>query len=205
MLDCSKFDRYVFPPVCEIEPTSPSTLAFAFEPEVVLQLSPQEPRNHKRAKMPTDSPSDSAITVVGQSVLPQEKAKDHISSSAPESPLKKSVSQTEAGVEEKRPSTEKPKEEQQPNISGLKRALIILPVTLVYFLVMLDSSIISTVIPQITEEFESLLDVGWYGSAYQLTSSTFVPLAGKIYTFSPTKVNRRYQQRRSSSLSLIDR
>jgi len=95
--------------------------------------------------------------------------------------------------------------EQQPNISGLKRALIILPVTLVYFLVMLDSSIISTAIPQITDEFDSLLDVGWYGSAYQLASSAFVPLAGKIYMFPPTKLSRRRQQQRSLSLSLIDR
>ncbi|KAF2194356.1 MFS general substrate transporter [Zopfia rhizophila CBS 207.26] len=52
---------------------------------------------------------------------------------------------------------------------------------------MLDSSIISTAIPQITDEFNSLLDVGWYGSAYQLASSAFVPLAGKIYTLFPIK------------------
>lgn len=158
--------------------------------------------------MPTDSSSDSARTLVEQGVPPQEKVKDHISSSAPESPLKKSVSQTEAGVEEKGPSTERPKQEQQPNLSGVKRALIILPVTLVYFLVMLESSIISTAIPQITDEFDSLLDVGWYGSAYQLASSAFVPLAAKIYTFFPTKVSRRRrrrQQQRSPSLSLLDR
>lgn len=66
--------------------------------------------------------------------------------------------------------------------------MIIVPATLVYFLVMLDGSIISTAIPQITVEFNSLLDVGWYGSAYQLTSSAFVPLAGKIYTFFSIKV-----------------
>jgi len=95
--------------------------------------------------------------------------------------------------------------EQQPNISGLKRALIILPVTHVYFLVMLDSSIISTAIPQITDEFDSLLDMEWYGSAYQLASSAFVPLAGKIYMFPPTKLSHRHQQQRSPSLLLIDR
>ncbi|PVH94015.1 MFS general substrate transporter [Periconia macrospinosa] len=72
-------------------------------------------------------------------------------------------------------------------MSGIKRTMIILPATLVYFLVMLDSSIISTAIPQITDEFNSLLDVGWYGSAYQLASSAFVPLAGKIYIFFPIK------------------
>ncbi|KAI9684239.1 MAG: hypothetical protein M1822_005712 [Bathelium mastoideum] len=85
------------------------------------------------------------------------------------------------------PSNEKTPEEEQPTMSGMKLALIIVPVTFVYFLVMLDGSIVSTAIPQITDEFESLLDVGWYGSAYQLASSAFVPVAGKIYTFFPTK------------------
>jgi len=120
-----------------------------------------------------------------------------MSNSAPKLPLiepeSKIQSQTQAGVSSEEKSneapTERPLEEQQPNLSGLKRALIILPATLVYFLVMLDSSIISTAIPQITDEFNSLLDVGWYGSAYQLASSAFVPLAGKIYTFFPIKVS----------------
>ncbi|KAL9082890.1 MAG: hypothetical protein Q9165_008743 [Trypethelium subeluteriae] len=107
--------------------------------------------------------------------------------STPESPLRKSGSQTEPNIERNGISTEKPEEEQLPDITGLKRALIIGPITLVYFLVMLDGAIVSTAIPQITDEFNSLLDVGWYGSAYQLASSAFVPLAGKIFTFFSTK------------------
>lgn len=80
----------------------------------------------------------------------------------PESQIQSQM-QAEAGGEENDKGTpaENPPEEQQPNISGLKRALIILPATLVYFLVMLDNSIISTAIPQITDELNSLLDVGW--------------------------------------------
>ncbi len=156
--------------------------------------------------MATESSQGSASTVIEQDIPSQEKNKDHDLASIPKSLLNKSASQTDAGVQEKAPSAAEPKEEEHPNISGLKRALIILPVTLVYFLVMLDSSIISTAIPQITDEFDSLLDVGWYGSAYQLASSAFVPLAGKIYTFFPTKVRRRRcQQQGSSSLSLTDR
>ncbi|KAJ8071804.1 hypothetical protein OCU04_002118 [Sclerotinia nivalis] len=51
------------------------------------------------------------------------------------------------------------------------------------FLVALDRTIISTAIPQITDEFSSLPDVGWYGSAYLLTCSSFQLLFGKFYTF----------------------
>ncbi|KAH7323910.1 putative MFS transporter [Rhexocercosporidium sp. MPI-PUGE-AT-0058] len=59
--------------------------------------------------------------------------------------------------------------------------------TIACFLVLLDVSIIATAIPQITSEFQSLLDVGWYGSAYQLTSSAFQPFSGKIYAHFSTK------------------
>ncbi|ELR03674.1 hypothetical protein GMDG_06317 [Pseudogymnoascus destructans 20631-21] len=150
--------------------------------------------------MTSGSPSESASsnTAVGQDVPCQAKTKDQMTSSTLELPSIELASQTEVGVQEeeqgkekeeekeKEPSTDKP-EDEQLNISGLQRALIIAPVTLIYFLVMLDSSIISTAIPQITDDFDSVLDIGWYGSAYQLASSAFVPLAGKIYTFFPTK------------------
>ncbi|KAH8880059.1 MFS general substrate transporter [Thozetella sp. PMI_491] len=45
----------------------------------------------------------------------------------------------------------------------------------------LDLSIISTALPRITEEFNSLSDVGWYGSAYPLTTCCFQLLFGKLY------------------------
>ncbi|KAK6345733.1 hypothetical protein TWF718_007641 [Orbilia javanica] len=64
---------------------------------------------------------------------------------------------------------------------------IIVALVLAIFLVALDRTIISTAIPQITNEFNSLGDVGWYGSAYLITGCGFMPLSGKIYTFYPTK------------------
>ena len=42
-------------------------------------------------------------------------------------------------------------------------------------------------IPQITDEFNSLPDVGWYGSAYLLTCCSFQLLLGKLYTFYAVK------------------
>ncbi|KAH8806100.1 major facilitator superfamily domain-containing protein [Xylogone sp. PMI_703] len=55
------------------------------------------------------------------------------------------------------------------------------------FLVTLDQNVISTAIPRITDEFHSLNDIGWYGSAYLLTACSFQLLMGKIYKFYPTK------------------
>ena len=46
-----------------------------------------------------------------------------------------------------------------------------------------DRTIVATAVPNVTNEFNSLGDVGWYGSSYMLTSCAFQLLVGKIYTF----------------------
>ena len=46
---------------------------------------------------------------------------------------------------------------------------ILLALALSIFLVSLDMTIIATAIPRITDEFHSLNDVGWYGTAFFLT------------------------------------
>ncbi|KIW43594.1 uncharacterized protein PV06_04681 [Exophiala oligosperma] len=67
--------------------------------------------------------------------------------------------------------------------TGFKLYLILASMTFTQFVIMLDISVIVTAIPQITDHFHSLLDVGWYGSAYQLASASLQPLSGKIYTY----------------------
>lgn len=47
--------------------------------------------------------------------------------------------------------------------------------------------IIATATPKITDEFHSLDDIGWYGSAFMLTSSASQLVYGRIYTFYPAK------------------
>ncbi|KAI9702669.1 MAG: hypothetical protein M1820_006053 [Bogoriella megaspora] len=49
------------------------------------------------------------------------------------------------------------------------------------FLVGLDQTIITTAIPRITDDFHSPEDVGWYGSAYLLSSCAFQPVYGQVY------------------------
>lgn len=41
----------------------------------------------------------------------------------------------------------------------------------------------ATAIPRITDQFNSLEDVGWYASAYLLTTCSLTLLFGKLYTF----------------------
>ena len=61
--------------------------------------------------------------------------------------------------------------------------LIIGSTFLATFIVALDRTILSTAIPQITDDFDSLGDIGWYGSAYMLTTAAFQLLFGRIYRF----------------------
>ncbi|CAO2647190.1 Nn.00g081120.m01.CDS01 [Neocucurbitaria sp. VM-36] len=65
--------------------------------------------------------------------------------------------------------------------------LIIASAYLSFFLVALDRTIIATAIPAITNTFDSIEDIGWYGSAYMLTCAIFNPLFGKIYQLYDTK------------------
>ncbi|KAH8889467.1 MFS general substrate transporter [Thozetella sp. PMI_491] len=73
------------------------------------------------------------------------------------------------------------------HLKGLKLSLVITAITSVTFLMLLDTSIMSTAIPKITDEFHSLSDVGWYGSAYLLAFSVMQLLSGKLYNKFRTK------------------
>ncbi|KAI1370172.1 MFS general substrate transporter [Hypoxylon crocopeplum] len=67
--------------------------------------------------------------------------------------------------------------------TGLRLALLMTSIFIGMFLVALDKLIISTAIPQITNEFHSINDIGWYGTAYLLTNCAFLLVFGKIYSF----------------------
>ncbi|KAF1921865.1 major facilitator superfamily domain-containing protein [Ampelomyces quisqualis] len=71
--------------------------------------------------------------------------------------------------------------------SRVKTAVIMFALYISIFLVALDRTIIGPAIPVITNEFNSIGDIGWYGSAYMLTAAGFILLYGRIYTFFPTK------------------
>ncbi|KAK6502401.1 hypothetical protein TWF506_002982 [Arthrobotrys conoides] len=76
----------------------------------------------------------------------------------------------------------------QEKHSKAKLILVFISVFLSMFLVALDRTIISTAIPKITDEFNSITDVGWYGSAYLLTCCAFQLLLGKVYTLYSIKL-----------------
>ncbi|KAF3768067.1 putative MFS aflatoxin efflux pump [Cryphonectria parasitica EP155] len=76
---------------------------------------------------------------------------------------------------------------EEQKLSSPKIVLLLAATVMSVFLPSLDRTVISTAIPQITNEFDSLSDVGWYGSAYLLTFCACQLLYGKIYSFFPVK------------------
>jgi hypothetical protein len=72
-------------------------------------------------------------------------------------------------------------------LSGVKLGILTLGLCLTTFVIALDNTIIATAIPRITTVFDSLGDVGWYGSSYLLTTTSLQPSFGKIYTYFDVK------------------
>ncbi|KAG4271856.1 hypothetical protein FPRO04_10588 [Fusarium proliferatum] len=50
------------------------------------------------------------------------------------------------------------------------------------FLSGLDLTIVAVAVPSITDEFQTIADIGWYSAAYSMTLSAFVFFFGQIYT-----------------------
>jgi MFS family permease len=73
--------------------------------------------------------------------------------------------------------------------TGRRLAPIILALVCSVFLVALDMTIIGTAIPKITDEFDGLNMVSWYGSVYFMTFGGFQPASGKFFKYFPLKAS----------------
>ena len=91
---------------------------------------------------------------------------------------------TEAAVVED-PSNCEEKDEYLP--MGPRLILIVASLMLAVFCMALDNTIIAVAIPQITDDFHALNDVGWYASGYLLTGCAFQLFFGKLYVLMNVK------------------
>jgi hypothetical protein len=78
-------------------------------------------------------------------------------------------------------------EDESTYLSGLPLILLSVGLCLAVFVQALDNAILATAIPKITSDFNSLNDVGWYGSSYLLTTTALQPSFGRIYTYFDVK------------------
>ncbi|KAF1841295.1 MFS general substrate transporter [Cucurbitaria berberidis CBS 394.84] len=73
--------------------------------------------------------------------------------------------------------------------TGKRLLPVLLALVFAVFLVALDITIIGTAIPKITDEFDGLDMVSWYGSVYFMTYGGFQPASGKFYKYFPMKAS----------------
>ncbi|KAK9326757.1 major facilitator superfamily domain-containing protein [Lipomyces starkeyi] len=66
---------------------------------------------------------------------------------------------------------------------GLQLLFILLALILSIFMVALDMTIVATAIPKITDQFHSVSQIGWYGSAFFLTVASFTSPWGKLFKY----------------------
>jgi hypothetical protein len=95
----------------------------------------------------------------------------------------KSENALEQKIEAIGAEAEQQNEDETQYPKSTKLLLITIALALSVFCVALDNTIIATAIPKITDDFKAINDVGWYGSAYLLTTCAFQLFFGKLYTF----------------------
>ncbi|KAL2813862.1 major facilitator superfamily domain-containing protein [Aspergillus granulosus] len=71
---------------------------------------------------------------------------------------------------------------------GLRLVVLTVSLMLGVFLISLDNTILGTAIPRITDEFQDLNKVSWYGAAYFMTFGGFQSTWGKLYKYFPLKL-----------------
>ena len=74
-------------------------------------------------------------------------------------------------------------------VSTIFLVMITIALAFSIFLVALDFTIVATAIPRITDQFHSLDQVGWYGSAFSLSVAAFQSTWGKAYKYFPLKTS----------------
>ncbi|KAF7534479.1 hypothetical protein G7054_g6169 [Neopestalotiopsis clavispora] len=148
------------------------------------------------ARVQSLEPAAAATTTAASPVAPPTTAKmqddetdtqSHAPSNEKELPVADRVAEREKDHPDESTNTEPKADENTEYITGIKLLIVMSSVALTCFVMLLDTSIISTAIPYITSEFKSLSDIGWYTAAYQLASASLQPLTGKFYTYFKAK------------------
>ncbi|KHN96056.1 Major facilitator superfamily domain, general substrate transporter [Metarhizium album ARSEF 1941] len=112
---------------------------------------------------------------------------DHDEGPTKDAKLQSSATEPDVEASQTRRPGYDPEAEANYRPKTLKFWLVVLSIFVPMFLVALDRTILATAIPRITDEFGSLGDIGWYGSAYLLTTAACQLLFGRIYKFYSTR------------------
>ncbi|KAJ3497078.1 hypothetical protein NLG97_g2182 [Lecanicillium saksenae] len=142
--------------------------------------------------MMTDSTNQSNKTYTGDDEMRKEQSEKNRETILAEAPA--TTGSSSSDIDNDGPSLEqktvgeipKPEAEYPKGVEAFSiMAALILTITLIS----LDQTIVATAIPKITDQFHSLDDISWYGSAYFVTLGAFQSTWGKVYKYFPLKIS----------------
>ncbi|KAF3084453.1 hypothetical protein TWF569_006971 [Orbilia oligospora] len=139
---------------------------------------------------PLDSKDESGLSVPAERAAPASRADSEKTAvrEEQEEAVEKREDETPITTDEKATdSTKGDLDDESKYPGGATLAVLTIGLCLSTFVIALDNSIIATAIPRITSQFNSIGDVGWYGSSYLLTQTSLQPSFGKIYTYFSVK------------------
>ncbi|KAL2269654.1 hypothetical protein VTJ83DRAFT_1838 [Remersonia thermophila] len=147
-------------------------------------------------QQPASSPTSSAATTPPSALQLPVSARGARQDASVSATTTRAPTPTDAGDREKKGSGTDPSVQEAVAASvdddgdypkGWVFTFIIVALVLSVFLVSLDMTIVATAIPKITDEFQSLSDVAWYGSAFFMTVGGFQSTWGKVFKYFPLK------------------
>ncbi|KAF3933335.1 hypothetical protein ABW19_dt0202467 [Dactylella cylindrospora] len=130
-----------------------------------------------------DSKDDDRLDVIAERNAPGSSAGSERTAVQEKQEKSGEDDETPVKTEEAAEGTVEDEDDESKYPSGLKLTILTIGLCLTTFVIALDNSIIATAIPRITSQFNSIGDVGWYGSSYLLTQTSLQPSFGKIYTY----------------------
>lgn len=163
---------------CLILQTTPFFLEPSLRPSLHLtQHKMRLPwkRSEKETAHSSPSPDAEVVPAESEKATPSEVTEGQASTTPADEATQGNGSDAEVEDESKYPG-------------GLPLLFLTLGLCLTTFTIALDNTIIATAIPKITSVFNSLDDVGWYGSSYLLTTTSLQPSFGKVYTYFNIKI-----------------
>ncbi|KAK9249700.1 major facilitator superfamily domain, general substrate transporter [Lipomyces tetrasporus] len=141
--------------------------------------------------LPEDGNGNGNLEAIGEKThqVEPEKEKGTVESNEPSTVASSTVNGVDDG-----PATEEKAVDELPKPvmeypKGIEALFIMVALVLSITLISLDQTIVATAIPKITDQFHSLDDILWYGSAYFMTLGAFQSTWGKVYKYFPLKTS----------------
>ncbi|KAJ5884080.1 uncharacterized protein N7473_010966 [Penicillium subrubescens] len=141
--------------------------------------------------LPEDANGKDNLEATGEKThqVEPETEKQTVESNTPSTMTSSSVKGVDDDPAPEEKAVDEPPKPAMAYPKGIEAFFIMTALVLSITLCSLDQTIVATAIPKITDQFHSLNDISWYGSAYFMTLGAFQSTWGKAYKYFPLKTS----------------